>query len=164
MLRTLTIVFASTTGNTEYVVDVLMRALEQHKKELRVSKVRAEIADPESLLKGDVLLLASGSWNTNDIEGQLNPQMFDLLCKRCIEINFQSKPTIIIGLGDDRYHFTARAAEKLAEFVKDHGGQLLLSPYKLLNDPYGQEEKITLFAEELWKQIKALPISHTSIE
>jgi hypothetical protein len=39
----------------------------------------AEKAEPQDLLSGDVLLLASGSWNTGGIDGQLNPHMWALL-------------------------------------------------------------------------------------
>jgi len=36
----------------------------------------AEKTQPQDLLSGDVLLLASSTWNTGGIEGQLNPHMW----------------------------------------------------------------------------------------
>ena len=39
----------------------------------------AEKTQPQDLLSGDILLLASATWNTGGIEGQLNPHMSVLL-------------------------------------------------------------------------------------
>ena len=38
-----------------------------------------DLAKPEDLLRGDALLLASGTWNTGGPEGQLNPHMHAFL-------------------------------------------------------------------------------------
>jgi hypothetical protein len=70
------IIFASTSGHTEFVVDMLIEELKIEAPEWSTEKQRAEDAKPEDLQKGDVLLLASASWNTGGIEGQLNPYMF----------------------------------------------------------------------------------------
>jgi hypothetical protein len=44
-----------------------------------IEETMAEKAQPQDLLSGDVLLLASATWNTGGIEGQLNPHMWVLL-------------------------------------------------------------------------------------
>ncbi len=156
-MRTLLIVYASTSGHTEFVVDVLMDALSSSAKDLRLVKQRAEQTKAEDLTKHDATLLASSTWNTGNVEGQLNPHMFELLNKTAAALDLKGKPCAAIGLGDERYYFTARATDKLVDYLKGHNGAMLLPPLKVVNEPYGQEDKITGWAAELLKQLDKLP-------
>ncbi len=157
MNRSLTIVYASTSGHTEYVVDVLIDVLGEKDKSMRVIKQRAELTKPEDFTKADVLLLASSTWNTGNVEGQLNPHMHDLLMVRAATADLAGKPVAAIGLGDERYFFTARAADRLTDYIKIHQGQLLLPTLKVVNEPYGQEDKVRTWAADLAQKIDALP-------
>ena len=143
------IIYASTSGHTEYVIDAFMNAFKGHE----CTKIRAEIASKEDVLKGDVLILASGSWNTGSIEGQLNPHMHQLLKKTAADIDLKGHNIALIGLGDDRYHYTCGAADHLEEFVRDHGGEQIGETLRMINEPYGQEKKITEWAQSLQSQI-----------
>jgi flavodoxin I len=69
------IVFASTSGHTEFVVDVLIGSLRSNAPGWEIEETIAERTQPQDLLRGDILLLASSTWNTGSIEGQLNPHM-----------------------------------------------------------------------------------------
>src|SRR6201981_4270972 len=80
--RVLHIVFASTSGHTEYVVDALIDSLKSIAPSWEIEETMAEKTQPQDLLSGDVLLLASSTWNTGSIEGQLNPHMWALLHDR----------------------------------------------------------------------------------
>jgi flavodoxin I len=157
MNRSLTIVYASTSGHTEYVVDVLIDVLDEKGKSMRVIKQRAELTKPEDLQKADILLLATSSWNTGNVEGQLNPYMHDLLMNRAATVDLGGKPCAAIGLGDERYFFLAKAADRLTDYVKTHQGQLMLPALKVINEPYGQEEKVKTWAAELYAKIDSLP-------
>ena len=77
--RVLHIVFASTSGHTEYVVDALTDSLKSITPGWEIEATIAEKTQPQDLLTGDVLLLASSTWNTGSVEGQLNPHMWVLL-------------------------------------------------------------------------------------
>jgi flavodoxin len=103
------IVFASTSGHTEYVVDALIDSLKDIAPGWEIEETMAETTQPQDLLRGDVLLLASATWNTGSIEGQLNPYMSVLLQDKARNLDLASKPSAAIGLGDDRYFYTARA-------------------------------------------------------
>jgi flavodoxin len=153
MQRTVTIIYASTSGHTEYVVDVLGAELEAKGKDLRVVKQRAEQTKPEDLIKSDVTLLACGSWNTNNVEGQLSPSMYELLHKAAPALDLKGQVCAAVGLGDERYYFTAKAAEHLTDYIRQHNGSLLLPTLKIVNEPYGQEEKVRTWAGELIKQL-----------
>jgi flavodoxin len=150
------IVFASTSGHTEYLVDALIEFLRALAPGRRIAATIAEKTQPEDLLKGDVLVLASSTWNTGSVEGQLNPHMWVLLQEKAKNLDLACKPCGCIGLGDDRYFYMARAADLLQSYVKTHRGQLILPTLKVINEPYGQEEKVRVWAKELVEASKRL--------
>ena len=123
--RSLHIVFASTSGHTEYVVDALTDSLKSSTSGWEIEATMAEKTQPQDLLRGDVLLLASSTWNTGSIEGQLNPHMWVLLQDKAKTLDLAGKPCACIGLGDHRYFYTARAADHLQDYVRAHHGRLI---------------------------------------
>ncbi len=150
------IIYASTSGHTEYVLKVLCAYLAAHAPSLIISKQRAEEAQVEDLTKGDVLILASGTWNTGGREGQMNPHLVEFLWKRVKDADLKGKQCAVIGLGDDRYKYTARATEHMAHFIKQHNGHALLPPLVIINEPYGQEGKVEKWGEEFLKKLSTL--------
>jgi flavodoxin I len=147
--RSLHIVFASTSGHTEYVVEALIDSLKSTTPGWEIEETRAEKAQPQNLLSGDVLLLASATWNTGGIEGQLNPHMWSLLNDRSKNLDLGGKPCACIGLGDHRYFYTARAADHLQNYIKAHHGRLLAPTLKIIDEPYGQEEAVRVWGKQL---------------
>ena len=149
-MSSLHIVYASTSGHTEYVIGEvvsLLGVLRQAQHDIEVEVQRAEQTRAEDLLRGDVLLLACGTWNTGGVEGQLNPHMHAFLRERAKDIDLKGKQVAVIGLGDDRYHFTCRAADHLEEFVRTHHGILIEPTLRIINEPYGQEKIIKDWAK-----------------
>ena len=146
--RSLHIVFASTSGHTEYVVDALIGSLKSIAG-WEIEKTTAEKAQPQDLLRGDVLLLASATWNTGGIEGQLDPHMWVLLDDKAKALDLAGKPCACIGLGDHRYFYTARAADHLQCYVEAHHGQLIMPTLKIIDEPYGQEEAVRAWGNQL---------------
>jgi flavodoxin I len=147
--RSLHIVFASTSGHTEYVVDRLIDSLNSIAPRWEIEDTMAEKTQPQDLLRGDVLLLASATWNTGGIEGQLNPHMWVLLQDKAKSLDFAGKPCACIALGDDRYFYTARAADDLEHYILAHHGRLILPTLTIINEPYGQEETIRAWGNQL---------------
>lgn len=141
------IIYASTSGHTEYVIGVVTALL--HEKGITDIEVqKAEQVVVEDFARGDVLLLASGTWNTGGIEGQLNPHMHELLLKRSKEADLGGRSVAIVALGDERYYYTARAGEHLRTFVQSHNGITLGTPLAVVNEPYGQEDRIRRWTEK----------------
>lgn len=147
------IVYASTSGHTEHVVDTLIAYLASKQPGLNVDKQRAELTRPEDLLTGDVLVLATGTWNTGGVEGQLNPYMHLLLKEKAKEIQLGGKKCAVISLGDKRYRYTCGSAAHAEEYVKTHGGDLCLETLKIVNEPYGQEKAVEAWGEQLLSKI-----------
>jgi flavodoxin I len=147
--RVLHIVFASTSGHTEYVVDALIDSFKSNAPGWEIEETMAEKAQPRDLLSGDILVLASATWNTGGIEGQLNPHMWVLLNDKAKTLDLVGKPCACIGLGDHRYFYTARAADRLQHYVEAHHGRLIVPTLKIIDEPYGQEEAVRAWGKQL---------------
>jgi flavodoxin len=147
--RALHIVFASTSGHTEYVVDMLADSLKSITPGWEIEARMAEKTQPRDLLSRDVLVLASSTWSTGGVEGQLNPHMWVLLHDKAKTLDLVGKPCACIGLGDHRYFYTARAADHLQRYVKAHHGQLIVPALKIIDEPYGQEEAVRVWGKQL---------------
>lgn len=130
------VIFASTSGHTEYVVNEVLKQWSD------ASVVRAEEATADDLQKGDVLLLAAGSWNTGGIEGQLNPYMHAFVHGPAKDAKLNGKKVLVVGLGDHRYRYTCAAADHLMQYIKDHGGEFVGPELRIVDEPYGQEAKV----------------------
>lgn len=146
-MSSLQIIYASTSGHTEYVLQTVAAYLKEKEPSLAVQMKRAELCKPEDLLAADFLLIGSGSWNTGGIEGQLNPYMQRYLIDQCGAVNLAGKKVLLVALGDDRYRYTANAAVHLKKFVTDHGGEQIGKTLKIVNEPYGQEAVVTAWAD-----------------
>ncbi len=149
MLRSLHIITASTSGNTDVVADVISQRITERGADIAIERQRAELAKPEDLLRGDVLILGSGTWNTGGSEGQLNMYMDTLLRVRAKDTDLQGKPITFISLGDDRYYFRTRCTEHFLRFQREHKGTLFVPPLIIVNEPYEQKEKIEKWADKL---------------
>ncbi len=155
-MRSLHIIYASTSGHTEYVVDVLKKYFDENAKDqLSVTCEIAEKSKAEDLTKSDMLLLASGSWNVGGREGLPNPHMGSFLVKDAKDTNLAGKECLVIGLGDDRYKETARVTEHLATFINSHGGHLFVPPLVIVNEPYEQEAVVHKWADKVLSKLSS---------
>lgn len=147
------IIYASTSGHTEYVVQKLVEFLESQK--LEVQSTKAEQAKPEDLSKGDLLILASGTWNTGGVEGQMNPHMHDFLLTKAKDVDLKGKKVMLIALGDHRYFYTCRSGEHMRKFVMSHGGKVIEPSLLIVNEPYDQDEKIEKWVPKVLAALSA---------
>ena len=154
VISSVQIIYASSSGHTEYVIDSLVDYLAKKAKDISIEVKRAEEAQADDLTKGDVLILACGTWNTGGVEGQLNMHMDALLRERAKDVSLAKKPCAIIALGDDRYYYTGRATEHLMQFVIQHDGVTPFTPLLVINEPYGQEEKIQKWGDKFLESLK----------
>jgi hypothetical protein len=73
-----------------------------------IEETMAEKTQQKDLLSGDVLLLASSSWNTGGIEGQLNPHMWVLLNEKAKTLDLAGKSTHSRGVSGVAFASTER--------------------------------------------------------
>jgi len=152
--QSLYIIFATTSGHTEFVVDTLARSVEL--SDWQLEQILAEKASQQDMLQGAALLLASSTWNSGGVEGQLNPHMSVLLQSKARNLDLAAKPSACIGLGDHRYYYTARAADLLQEYIESHHGRLLLPALRIVDEPYGQEQAILAWGKQLADVLRRL--------
>ncbi len=153
-----TIIYGSTSGHTEYVVDMIIAALAE--KGVTAAKVRAEQAEQKDVEAAGPLVLASSTWNTGNAEGQLNPHMFALLLDRAKGAKLNGRPVACVALGDERYRYRANAAVHMEAYVKSHGGVELCPTLKILNEPFGQEKAVQAWSDDLFHKLQALSSKH----
>lgn len=165
-LSSINILYASTSGNTEYVVDTLTDLLKKSAPTVDVERQLVESAKPEDLLRGDLVILASGTWNFGGVEGQLNERMHRYLFERARGIDLTGKQIAFISLGDDRYYYTTRCTEKFMRFLKESHAKMALIPLIIVNEPYGQEERVMRWGEKLIRLLEknTPPISSFSAQ
>ncbi len=116
----------------------------------------AEKTQPEDLLTGALLALASATWITGGIDGQLNLHIRVLLQERASNLDLAGEPCACIELGDDRCFYTARAVDLLQDYVTGHHGRLILPSPEIVNEPYGQEQKVQIWANQLLEASKQI--------
>lgn len=143
------IIFASTSGNTEHVVETVVEHISQNHADIEVSTQRVEEAEPQDLLRGDLVVLASSTWNYDGVEGYLNMYMREFLEKRAKDADLNGRGVGLIILGDDRYYYTGRGTERFMQYLMGHNGKSCTMPLLIINEPFGQEEKIVEWAEKL---------------
>jgi flavodoxin len=156
-------IYASTSGHTEYVIDRLADFLQQQSPAIVLQKQRAELAEPRDLLDADVIILASGTWNYGGIEGQLNTHMHQFLFERAKDVDLQGKRIAVVSLGDDRYYYTTRCTERFMSFLKRSHATMLLTPLIIVNEPYGQEDRIQKWGEKLVTTMRGVSLLPPSV-
>ncbi len=154
-------IVASTSGHTQYVVERVTESIQKNTS-YTPRIVRAEHAAIDDLLSADVLIFASGTWNTNGKEGQLNPHMHAFFEERCKEIDLTGKKMACISLGDDRYYFTTRCTEHFFAFQKRTHLTSLCMPLVIVNEPYDQHERIDAWTKKFVTTVQSVtPLLHS---
>ncbi len=155
MQCSLLFIVASTSGHTQYVVDRILEQLTEMHPLLSCRVLRAEMAQREDLLQATDIVFASGTWNTNGKEGQLNPHMHQFFEERCTDLDLIGKRMTCISLGDDRYYFTTRCTEYFFAFQKRTHLSTLCMPLVIVNEPYDQEERIDAWTKKFLLALSA---------
>ena len=138
------IIYASTSGHTEAVVDRVAEAW--RKTGIKVSLHRAEQASMEVIKNNQLFLLASSTWE----HGQVN-HFFKKFLKELKEVELDGKRAAIIGLGDSRYEpvYIAEGAVKLERAWLAQGGKVVGEVLKIEGDPFTiLETKVKAWAVE----------------
>jgi len=154
------IVFATYSGSTRIVGDIIKTALKQDNE---VASSSVFDFDPAGFNDFDFIVLGSNSWFENKEEGQMNSG-FHALKEKLKPDSFNGKRFAIYALGDSNlYHNTfCKAADHLEKLVREFGGDAVVPPLKVDRfyfDEEGSEPKIIEWADELNQFLKQ-PQSH----
>ena len=121
------ILYATNSGSTYEAAKVVRDTLNRHGHSAGIKSVTN--AGAEDIEEHDAIVFGSCTWQWKNhegktIDGQL-PQHFHDFQKRIKGISFQGKRIAVYGLGDSSYADYCAAADHLALFVKDNGGELV---------------------------------------
>ncbi len=153
-MQNLTVIIATTSGHTQFVVDTVLSRWKETGVNVSVKIIRAELATAADFTDADILLLGSGTWNTGGVEGQLNPYMHELLFGKLKGIDLKGKPVLLVSLGDERYYFTTRCTERFMQFLKSANGKSLGIPLIIVNEPYDQMERINKWSDGAGEKLR----------
>jgi flavodoxin len=140
------VIFTSTGGNTELVVDKVCEVLEA--KGHTTQRKRAEVSEVDDLDQGDVLLFAAPTYGVGELHYH-----FDKLLKELKSFDLQGKQCGIVSLGDIKYHpeYHNEGANTLTVAIKEAKGEVLGRAMRLNGSPVGQMEKVVEWAEK-WSE------------
>ena len=149
ILAKILIIFGSTGGNTELVVDKVTEILESkgHQVDIR----RAEESSYEDFQDYDLYLLASPTYGHGVLQHE-----FQKLADQLKNQDLSGKKFAVIGLGDQRYEkeYLLESAKILEKLVKDHKGELVHVSLRILNTPVQYlDTTITAWAEQLSEKL-----------
>lgn len=139
------IVYGTTGGNTELVCEKV--AMELEKKKHRVALEKVELCDVTKITACDFLILASPTYGHGQLEDN-----FHRMWPKFQKVKLNKLPCAVIALGDPKYEmdYLLESANILTEFIKEHGGVIVLDPLKLAKNPLPYFPKaVLLWTEKL---------------
>jgi flavodoxin len=135
--KSVTAVYASTSGHTEAVVEYLAQVWQAQDIETKLA--RAEKSDVSVFAQGTHFLIATSTWE----HGVLNP-FFQALSKEMKSADFSGKKALFVGLGDTRYEpvYFCQGIEIMKEIWMDAHGAAVGTMLKINGEPFQQFETI----------------------
>ncbi|MEI6462158.1 MAG: flavodoxin family protein [bacterium] len=128
-------VYATTSGNTEWVVKSVSEAMKEAGNEVTLQRV--EGAKVDDLNNYDLIVLACPTYG----EGQMQ-EYFDPFYKEFITKKFTGKKFASIALGDSKnYDVFCGAADRLDEGIKAVEGVQIMPTLRIDGMVYGREEE-----------------------
>ena len=125
------IVYASTSGNVEAVMEKVAATLQEY--HYPVTLHRAEQTKVDVFNLTDIFILATSTWE----HGEINP-FWNRLLKEMEAVDLSGKNAGFVGLGDKRYEpvLFCNGMEILRhEFITRGGGEIF-EPLKINGEPY----------------------------
>ena len=124
------IIYGSTGGNTEMVVESAAEMLRA--KRHKITLKRAEVSKAADLLKADVIILASPTYGHGLLEGYMAK-----FAKGLRDLDLKGKSCAVIGLGDPKYEaqYHIESAAILESALADAGGKIILPALRISRTP-----------------------------
>lgn len=134
MKNQLHFIYASTSGNTEAVVEFIAEQWREN-YQAQIELHRAEQTSIELLKDHDLFLLATSTW----AHGDTNP-FFRPLMSQMKNLDLKGKKAFFVGLGDTRYEpvLFCGGLDQLQQRWEKLGGQTLGTPLKIDGESFHQ--------------------------
>lgn len=150
MPRSIQLIYASTGGNTEIVMEKVAELLE--KRGFAAQLHRAEQTNIAVIQDNQWFIMGTSTWE----HGALNP-FFRKLVKEFKEESLQGKVAAFVGLGDTRYEpvLFCEGIEKVKRAWESRDGESLGETLKINGEPYGLlDSDVTVWTETIIKSFE----------
>ncbi len=140
------IIYASTSGNTELVVETIGEILKN--KGINIYYHRAEITSIDVVKDNNLFILATSTWE----HGELNPYFKNLL-KEMKTLDLSGKYAGFVGCGDTRYEpvLFCEGMEILRRTFLENKGEEIYNALKINGDPNNVLDEVKQWGEEFYK-------------
>ena len=148
------LVYASTSGNVEIVMETVAKVLRQN--DFKIALNRAEKTPIGTIRNNKYFVFGTSTWD----HGQLNP-FFQKLYEAMQTDNFQNKEAAFVGLGDRRYEpvLFCEGINKIHGLWLKKGGKEVGTMLKIQGEPHETlDSQVVPWASELaqfWKSHRA---------
>lgn len=131
------IIFASMSGNTEAIADLIEKGLNEAGSE--AEKFEAMDIDSTVFTEYDHLLIGAYTWG----DGEMPDEMLDLY-DEMDDYDFEDKTIALFGSGDTAYDLFCGAVDLLAEKIQQNNGSLIMESLKIECFPDDDQEEACL--------------------
>lgn len=147
-MKKILLVYASMTGNTEVIAEIIEEAIKEEGIEITVRESLR--ANPKEMLKYDGIILGSYTY-----EGGVIADEFMIFYEEMDAYDLSGKTVAVFGSGDSFYEQTYCAAvDLISEKLTDIGATVVLDGLKVDLMPEGEEEeRCRQFGKEFAKKI-----------
>lgn len=143
------IVYASQTGNTEIMAEVMADYFDQLNHDVDLRTFDFDYVEPDELLEYDGILIGTHTWDAGSMPYEVEDFYEDVE-----EVDITQKPFGVFGSGDSFYDIFGGAVDLIADRLEELGGDVL--PDRLKTDLEPDKEDIELcqqFAELMLQKI-----------
>lgn len=145
------IVYASRRGTTRKIADIIVKILEANGLSVDIRK--ASLSQASDLLKYDVLLLGSSTWEDGDLHEDMDQIERDLR-----DLDLKGKFAAAFGTGNSRFRYFCEAVDILETRLKHSGAKLLIPSLKSDIMEKKLQEEAEKWGQDLLKTIKEMKL------
>src|SRR5699024_8114700 len=118
--------YASTTGNTEMVMEIIAEYLEDHQYEVDIKSFDFDAIEVEDIPNYDAVLVGTHTWD----DGELPYEVEDFY-EELEDVDINGKLFGVFGSADSFYDTYGGAIDLLADRIKHLGGRLVPTRLKI---------------------------------
>ena len=143
MAKKALIIYGTTSGNTEYVVERIQEGLQD--RGMQVTLERVEVAQPEDAKNYDLLILACPTYNVGRLQ-----EYFEPFYEKLVKADLKDLPAAVVALGMSKdYDIYAEAADYLETGLQKAGAKQILPTLRIDGMPHGRDEEWQGFGHHL---------------
>ena len=143
-MKKATIIFGSTTGNTETVANKIAESMEGY--DVTVQYV-TEVPDDSSVREADLVLYGCSTMGLGELQDDFIPYYESRMTSALLK----GKNVAVFGLGDKENYeeYFCWSADILSKKVQECGGNLICEPLKVDGEPDDNEDAVIAWAKGL---------------